>query len=347
MEFTLLDLKFLSMDNEIEAKNAPILVPSPNNSTVRVFPDEWKAPLRVSTLPQMIGKRDLELEYRIVRFLTEDDRMHKRLYRNEADKDKNRYRDMVPFVENRVLLPNGAYINASYMVNGDGRNKKAYIASQGPLKSTIGAHWEMIEKEHIKCVLTIGKLSEGTTEKIALYWPESAGDVMEFTTTSGFSGRVKCLSVSEVAPGLFQRLLFVSSPTGVNHEVTHHHFVAWPDHGSLPPETMILLASLVKAQRIASGTSPVLVHCSAGVGRTGSVLAIANCVEIIENQLKENGGNLEDCWISILGTVLNLRECRVHIVERTWQYESLYAGLAELALKHDKGSVNFVESLTL
>jgi len=336
------------MDGEIEPKNAPILVPSPkDDSNVRVFPDEWKAPIRLSELQQAVTKREIELEYRIVRALTEDDRMQRRCYRNETDRDKNRYKDMVPFTDNRVVLPDGAYINASYMVGGDVRNKKAYIASQGPMKSTIGAHWEMIENEHIKCILTIGKLAEGATEKIAQYWPESEGEFVQFTTPSGHSVRIECKKSSEVAPGLWQRSLAVTNSNGTKSEVYHHNFVAWPDHGSLPPETMILLASLVKAQRKLSGASPVLVHCSAGVGRTGTVLAIANCVEIVETQLAETGGNLDDCWLSILSTVLNLRECRVHIVERTWQYESLYSAMVEFVKRHVRGSLSLVEAFSI
>ena len=331
------------MDSQIDAKNAPILVPSPSqDGTVRVLPDEWKVPLKVSDFPSIVGKRDLELEYQIVRALTEDERMQNRIFRDDSLKSKNRYRDMLPFRENRVFLSNGAYINASYMVNADRCNPKAFIASQGPMKSTIADHWDMIWNENLRCVLTIGRLTEGTTEKIALYWPEAAGEIMIVTGPNADEFRIKCIQESEVACGLWKRSLELSRNGMDQRIVSHFHFIAWPDHGSLPPETMILLASLVKEMRNVSESSAVLVHCSAGVGRTGTVLAIANCVESVEAQLAKHKGRLDECWLSIMTTVLNLRECRVHIVERTWQYESIYNAIAELAKQHTPGSSVFV-----
>ena len=259
------------MDNQIDTKNAPILVPSPTDqNSVRVFPEEWKTPIRLTDLSQVSAKRDIDLEYRIIRVLAEDERMNKRLFRSDDSKDKNRYRDMVPFSDNRVVLPDGSYINASYMVNGDGTNRKAFIASQGPLKSTIADQWTMIHNEAVFSILTIGKLTEGPTEKIALYWPENVGDVLEIGVV-----RVECSSVSEIAPGFFKRILWLSLHGGSKKELNHFHYVAWPDHGSITCETMILLASVVKGERSAHPSSPMLIHCSAGVGRTGTVLAIA------------------------------------------------------------------------
>jgi protein tyrosine phosphatase len=334
------------MDGQIDTKNAPILVPSPSqDTTVRVLPDEWRVPLKVSDFPSIVGKRDMELEYQIVRALTEDERMQNRIFRDETLKGKNRYRDMLPFRENRVLLSDGGYINASYMVNADRCNSKAFIASQGPLKSTIGDHWDMIWNEGVNSILTIGRLNEGTTEKIALYWPESAGENMIVTGPAGDEFRVICTRSSEVTSGLWRRSLEVIRNASSQRSVTHYHFIAWPDHGSLPPETMIMLASLVKEMRSLSDSNAVLVHCSAGVGRTGTVLAIANCVESVEAQLSKHEGRLDECWLSVMTTVLHLRECRVHIVERTWQYESIYNAIAELARQHRRGSTVFVPSI--
>jgi protein tyrosine phosphatase len=254
--------------------------------------------------------------------------------------EKNRYRDMVPFADNRVKLADGSYINASYMCNFDRSNPKSFIACQGPLQSTITDQWNMLVNEQVRSVLTIGTLAEGTTEKIAQYWPENPGDSLSVENMS-----ITCIEKNETYAGLIQRDLQVSLPNGTKETLVHYHFYAWPDHGSLPPEKMILLARVVKTQRELSGSSPIVVHCSAGVGRTGSVLALFSCVESVESQLRTNGGQISDCWLSVMTNVLNLRECRVHIVERTWQYESLYAAIAELVNRHTDKSCELVSLL--
>jgi protein tyrosine phosphatase len=312
--------------------SAPILVPSPSNeANVRVFPDEWRAPLRVADLASLAKARDLALEYRILRVLTETDRMQAREFREESSRAKNRYRDMVPFCENRVLLSDGSYINASYMKNFDQSNPKRFIASQGPLTSTIDDHWDMVWTEGVRTILTIGKLAEGTTEKIALYWPTDKHEPVVVAGPTAMT--VSLLEERAGEPeGLTTRVLEVVTKCGDKRTVIHHHFEAWPDHGAVPPSIMILLASIVVADRGA-----VLVHCSAGVGRTGSVLAVANCVENIQHQLNRSGGDLSAVTLSVLATVEQLRDDRVHIVERTWQYESVYQAVIELASKFQGG----------
>lgn len=324
--------------------SAPILVPSPSNdSTIRVIPEEWKAPIKLAELESVLKARDVELEYRIVRYLSENDRMVSRLYVDETSKALNRYREMVPFKENRVTLSDGSYINASYMPGADPGKKKAYIACQGPLTHTIPDQWDMIWTEKVSGVLTIGNLKEGTTEKIAQYWPEQKGDSIE-VKRGGKVFRIFCTEQRQLFQGLIERILLVELGTE-KRNVNHYHFTAWPDHGAVPPSVLIALASLLKHERIAHPSEPVVVHCSAGVGRTGTVLTMSNAVESVETQLVANNGDLSKCSVSVMQTVLALRECRVHIIERTWQYESVYAAIQELVKTHKKGDPSFCPKL--
>lgn len=318
--------------HQVSESAVPILVPSPsNNSSVRVIPEEWKVPIKLADFESVVKARDIELEYRIVRVLTENERMVSRLYLDESTTGLNRYRDMVPFRENRVMLSNGTYINASYMPSADGKNPKEFIASQGPLPNTIGDQWDMIWGEGISGVLTIGSLREGSVEKIAQYWPESKNDSVEVQsqgTSKSFS--LKCIGEEEPFAGLKKRNILVSH-MGKERTVRHYHFTAWPDHGAVPPSVLLGLADVIKRERkSAESQAPVLVHCSAGVGRTGCVLTMSNCVEWIEQQFAANSGDLSKCHISVMQIVLALRECRVHIIERTWQYESIYSAIFEL-----------------
>ena len=157
-------------------QSAPILddssSPNSHETTIRVFPSEWKQVIRLDEFSKISKTRDINLEYRILRVLTENAKMVSRLYRL-GGKDQDRYKDILPFVENRVILPGNGYINASYMPNHDGTNTKAFIACQGPLSSTVGDMWSMIWMEEVEVVFAIGSLYEGPTEKFVQYWPNN------------------------------------------------------------------------------------------------------------------------------------------------------------------------------
>ena len=328
--------------------NAPILVQSPNSeASVRVFPDEWMKPIRVSEFGSIAKKRDIPLEYRILRTLTENDAMVTRMFRNPSLPKCDRYKDILPFADNRVVLSDGSYINASYMPNGNGVSRPAIIACQGPMASTIADQWDMVWKEGVRVIVTIGKLMEGSTEKCAQYWPSKESGPMEVAGRG--TGRFEIELINESPMNgdntFMQRTLRVTltgiADEAVSREVTHYHFTAWPDHRGVPPSVLIELASVV----LSASNSPVVVHCSAGVGRTGSVLAVVNCVQSIEAQLATVSSptreSLEAVHLSVLAIVLELRKHRAYSVERTWQYESVYAAIAELAGNYT-GGVQFL-----
>jgi protein tyrosine phosphatase len=318
-------------DSPMGGGPAPMLVKSPE-STVTVIPDEWRKPIRLGDLESVLKTRDLSLEYRIIRTMTETEETMSRLYRFRPDKDgvkRDRYKEILPFGENRVLLSDKQYINASYMPNCDGSNPKAYIASQGPLQSTIGHQWDIIWDHKVPLVMTIGNLMEGTTEKCAQYWPTNANDEIKVLGPGGRVFLVKCTNFSDIENNSMYRRDLQVRYNDSTLELVHYHFHAWPDHGSLDPVGMIAIAKALKGDR-SLGSAPILVHCSAGVGRTGCVLTFANCVEAIEKQMSSTGRGISDCFLSIMDTLLSLRRNRIFIVERTWQYESVYASVLEI-----------------
>ena len=312
--------------------SAPILVQSPKDITVRVNPAEWQVPLVLGEFEIFLRTRDLELEYRILRVLTEDANMIARLFRSEPTKD--RYRDIHPFFENRVVLEGGGYVNASFMPSHDGLVEKAYIACQGPLNGTMRDHWAMVWENSVHAIFAIGHLREGGVEKCVKYWPSGVGSVM-----SGV-GEFEILVESEelLMHGALKltKLKVTRSPHESSVSVSHYHFTGWPDHGIVEP---IHLVGLVRElnrwvkRGTFEGLHPVVVHCSAGVGRTGCVLTLSHIMESVLQQMV-SGKSLRDCRVSVLKTALNLRKYRLYMLQRTGQYVLIYQCLALLVAKH-------------
>lgn len=255
---------------------APILVESPEAS-VRVFPEEWKKSIKLGELATVLKSRDLALEYRIVRTMTETDLTMNRLYRYKPIDGlrRDRYKDIVPFSENRVLLSDGSYINASYMPNWNGKNPKAFIASQGPMQSTIGDQWDLIWSHNIAAVVTIGKLAEGATEKCAEYWPTKVKSPMVATGPNNREFTLRCVSETSIAHDMMiHRKISISHTDEEERFIDHYHFVAWPDHGSVPPEALIAIVKIVQADRRVgrSPTSAGALFCWRGTHRLRAIV---------------------------------------------------------------------------
>jgi len=323
--------------------SSPILVPSPlGRDKVRVFPHEWKVPISLKDFSTIASKRDVELEYRILRVLTENSKMIGRLYirkstspdspskqqriESSSTSKKDRYRDILPFVENRVTLSDGQYINASYMPNFTGSNHRAFIACQGPLHSTIGDQWEMIWAEKVKAVFAIGKLYEGKTEKFAQYWP-SSDTVRQMHAGTQF--QLELVSEEKVDELIVRRLVHVTriGATGPSQKqsVIVYHFTDWPDHTAIESRDLLSLVKRMHMFRTSFPENPVVVHCSAGVGRTGCALTMTHVIEAIEGALgTEPHLAISDSSLSILTTAINLRRYRLYMMQTTDQYISVF-----------------------
>ena len=169
--------------------------------------------------------------------------------------------------------PLSTYINANYITGYKGESK-AFIASQGPMSNTINDFWSMVWNENVPCIVMITKLIERNKNKCELYIPDQLSQSVTYDNIVVTVKQVNYFQDYEV------RQLSITS----NNEtrlIYHYWYTAWPDH-NLPenPNALIQLIKQVEAIKhyeeensIASG--PVLVHCSAGVGRTGCFLALS------------------------------------------------------------------------
>ncbi|NWH97406.1 PTPRJ phosphatase, partial [Tichodroma muraria] len=224
------------------------------------------------------------------------------------NRGKNRYNNVLPYDISRVKLSNqnsgtGDYINANYMPGYN--SKKAFIAAQGPLPNTIEDFWQMIWEKSIYSIVMLTKCVEQARTKCEQYWPDKQpkcyGDIIVTT-------------VSEVVlpEWTIRDFTVEKSNTPESHTVRQFHFTSWPDHGV--PETTDLLINfrhLVHEYNSQNPMdSPTLVHCSAGVGRTGTFIAIDRLIQQMEMESA----------VDVYGVVYDLRMHRPLMVQTEDQY---------------------------
>ncbi|KAJ8783653.1 hypothetical protein J1605_008696 [Eschrichtius robustus] len=214
---------------------------------------------------------------------------------------KNRYKTILPNPLSRVCLrPKNVtnslstYINANY-IRGYSGKEKAFIATQGPMINTVNDFWQMVWQEDSPVIVMITKLKE-KNEKCVLYWPEKRG----------IYGKVEVLVINvNECDNYTIRNLVLKQGSHTQH-VKHYWYTSWPDHktpASAQPLLQLMLD--VEEDRLASvGRGPVVVHCSAGIGRTGCFIATSiGC-----RQLREEG------VVDALSIVCQLRVDRLFMV---------------------------------
>ncbi|XP_063613065.1 receptor-type tyrosine-protein phosphatase R-like, partial [Penaeus indicus] len=225
---------------------------------------------------------------------------------------KNRYRTVLPNEATRVRLDTGdpatAYINANYVRGYDGE-EKAYVVTQGPLANTVADLWALVMQERSPAVVMITRLKEKRRVKCEPYVPALSATYGDITVT------VKQLIHKN---GYTTRQLLLQRREEV-HETLHFWYTAWPDHKT-PTEPDQLLAMSLEVDHTGTGSArgPVIVHCSAGIGRSGCFIAISMAI----NQLLE-----EDC-VDILGILCQMRLDRGGMVQTGEQYEFIHRAVA-------------------
>ncbi|XP_058994172.1 tyrosine-protein phosphatase non-receptor type 11-like isoform X2 [Mustela lutreola] len=205
---------------------------------------------------------------------------------------KNRYKNILPFDTTRVTLrdvddtvPGADYINANYVrsdpektAHGPG---KVYIATQGCLQSTVAAFWAMVHQENTRVIVMATREVERGRNKCFWYWPELQGS-QEY-------GRVRISNLAEYqAQDYCVRELQVWRPDQEEprRTVKHYQYFSWPDHGvpAEPSGVLGFLDEVNRAQSSMPGAGPVVVHCSAGIGRTGTIIVIDILVDLIRRR---------------------------------------------------------------
>ncbi|XP_008433997.1 receptor-type tyrosine-protein phosphatase delta isoform X25 [Poecilia reticulata] len=234
----------------------------------------------------------------------------------EVNKPKNRYANVIAYDHSRVLLsaidgiPGSDYINANYI---DGyRKQNAYIATQGALPETFGEFWRMIWEQRSAIVVMMTKLEERSRVKCDQYWPTRG------TETYGLI-QITLLDTVELATYCVRTFALFKNGSSEKREVRQFQFTAWPDHG-VPEHPTPFLAFLRRVKACnPPDAGPMVVHCSAGVGRTGCFIVIDAMLERIKHEKT----------VDIYGHVTLMRAQRNYMVQTEDQYVFIHDALQE------------------
>ena len=258
-----------------------------------------------------INEKTLINEFKILKVNTDyNENRRKRLigYNN-----KNRYGDIGPFKDNVVPLKNNNYINASFI---NIPNEHSFIATQGPLDTTISDFWEMIIDYNVMVIVMLCNTIEGNNNKCSEYWNKQLIE----------KDNLFVLKNITLIDSKFQNLIIREIEIQKNgnweiKKVFHFQFIGWPDH-DVPNEEYVFDTFLYLFEQINEKKSnTTVVHCSAGVGRTGTFLTLINLYNDIVNQIKNNCTEIS---FSIFGLVRQLKEMRYLLVENDKQYIFIY-----------------------
>ncbi|XP_040534330.1 receptor-type tyrosine-protein phosphatase F isoform X20 [Gallus gallus] len=272
----------------------------------------------------------------------------------EVNKPKNRYANVIAYDHSRVILtsidgvPGSDYINANYI---DGyRKQNAYIATQGPLPETLSDFWRMVWEQRTATIVMMTRLEEKSRVQCALplysgvgrregwsgvqprkrrspsatghkcpvkcdqYWPSRG------TETYGMI-QVTLLDTVELATYTVRTFALYKNGSSEKRELRQFQFMAWPDHG-VPEYPTPILAFLRRVKACnPPDAGPMVVHCSAGVGRTGCFIVIDAMLERMKHEKT----------VDIYGHVTCMRSQRNYMVQTEDQYIFIHEALLEAA----------------
>ncbi|XP_047122526.1 receptor-type tyrosine-protein phosphatase F isoform X1 [Hydra vulgaris] len=252
--------------------------------------------------------------------------------RTVENQPKNRYHDIVAYDQTRFRLrtmsgvPGSNYINANYVDGYDRKN--AYIATQAPLAHTICDFWRMVWESECRVIVMLTDLIETGKKKCDLYWPLKGSET--------YKGFIVTLEDTKVYASYIVRKLTIekadksSCESSKIRDVWHYQFIDWPDFG-VPLNRYTLLSFILRTREHTDLASPVIVHCSAGVGRTGTYI-------VIDSQIKQfdDKGNYD-----VYNFLKSIRLQRNFLVQMEIQYifihdlllDYMYSGVTEISIE--------------
>nr|XP_054765104.1 receptor-type tyrosine-protein phosphatase S-like [Lytechinus pictus] len=236
-----------------------------------------------------------------------------------ANKDKNRYINIIAYDHTRVRLKaidgieGSDYINASY-VNGY-QSPDKFIAAQGPKDNTLEDFWRMIWEYDCSTIVMLTKCVEDGKDKCSQYWPNKGA-----IKYGRF--KVKMDSVKETAEYIIRSILLSEDgKESGERTITQFHFLGWPDHGQpdYPSPMMCLIKRIRHLTSKMNHRANIVVHCSAGVGRTGTYIVIDAMLDMMKHEKQ----------VDVYNFIHDIRQQRNTLVQSFVQYFFIHMALLE------------------
>ncbi|CAB4027838.1 receptor-type tyrosine- phosphatase T [Paramuricea clavata] len=254
--------------------------------------------------------------------------------RRAENVNKNKYKNNAAYDHSRVVLSGEDYINANFI---QGIKSEVYIAAQGPVEETVNDFWQMIWEQDCTCIIALTNLVELGKVKCFKYWPDGETSFGEI--------HVKTVK-TELFADYVLRYLDIKKD-GRGKKIIQYHFISWPDHG-VPKYPTKLLAFRHRFRALHTvSAQPIVVHCSAGIGRTGTFIALdMTLLRLIQ---------LNEQTININETINELRNQRVNMVQTLEQYilvhnavlETVLCGFTEIVAENLKTEIERLEQKEL
>ncbi|XP_061276699.1 tyrosine-protein phosphatase non-receptor type 13 isoform X6 [Bos javanicus] len=208
----------------------------------------------------------------------------------KENRRKNRYKNILPYDATRVPLGDeGGYINASFIKIPVGREEFVYIACQGPLPTTVGDFWQMIWEQNSSVIAMMTQEVEGEKIKCQRYWPNVLGK----STMVSNRLRLALVRVQQLKGFVVRAMTLEDIQTGEVRHVSHLNFTAWPDHDT--PSQPDDLLTFISYMRHVHRSGPIITHCSAGIGRSGTLICIDVVLGLISQDLEFDISDLVRC----------------------------------------------------
>ncbi|XP_060809415.1 tyrosine-protein phosphatase non-receptor type 61F isoform X2 [Amyelois transitella] len=244
------------------------------------------------------------------------------------NKPLNRYRDVNPYDHSRIILKRCErdYINAN-LVKMD-RANRSYILTQGPLAFTVSHMWLMIWEQNSRAILMLNKIIEKNEIKCHWYWPHGVGDMHKMELTDV---KLTVEQISEEDCNYYCTRVFkiVDQETSESREVIQFHYTTWPDFGvpSSPNAFLEFLRKVRSSGCLEPDVGPAVVHCSAGIGRSGTFCLVDSCLVIIEKEGLDS--------VNIQQILLEMRRDRMGLIQTPDQLRFSYQAIIEGAKRLD------------
>uniref|UniRef100_A0A8C3ELE3 Tyrosine-protein phosphatase non-receptor type 13 n=1 Tax=Corvus moneduloides TaxID=1196302 RepID=A0A8C3ELE3_CORMO len=198
----------------------------------------------------------------------------------KENRRKNRYKNILPYDTTRVPLGiEGGYINASFIHMPVGNEEFVYIACQGPLPTTVADFWQMVWEQNCTVIAMMTQEVEGEKIKCQRYWP----DVLNKTTMINDRLRLALVRLQQLKGFIIRVLELEEIQTGEVRHISHLNFIAWPDHDT--PSQPDDLLTFISYMRHVHKSGPIITHCSAGIGRSGTLICIDVVLGLISRDL--------------------------------------------------------------